>query len=284
MKISIGTAQFGLKYGICNKDGIVKKKEVKKIINYCKLKKINFIDTAKGYGKSHKVLGSFNLKKFSITTKISKTKKINDKNLENYLSMEINKILKELNINKLHALLIHNTNQLKGRFGISFYKILQKLKKKKKFIKLGVSVYTKKELDSVLKNFDIDIVNLPVSVANQEFCQKNYLLKLKKKNIEIHARSIFLQGLLLSNLRYLPNKFKNNKFFLEWFKWLKVHNYNALEASLGYIKNIKYINRIVIGVDNLHQLKMISKAYKKSIKFNFRKFSQTSILREPSKW
>ena len=63
MKLSIGTAQFGFNYGICNKDGIVKKKEVKKIIDYCKLKKISFIDTAQGYGKSHKVLGSFNLDK-----------------------------------------------------------------------------------------------------------------------------------------------------------------------------------------------------------------------------
>lgn len=121
-------------------------------------------------------------------------------------------------------------------------------------------------------------------MANQEFCQKKYLLRLKKKNIEIHARSIFLQGLLLSKFKYLPKRFKNNKFFLEWFRWLKNNNYNPLEASLGFIKNIKYINKIVIGVDNFHQLKMILKAYKKSIKFNFRKFSQTNILRKPSTW
>lgn len=144
MKLSIGTAQFGLKYGICNKDGIVKKNQVKKIIEYCKLNNINSIDTAQGYGKSHKVLSSFNLKKFYITTKISKIKKINNKNLENLVSLEVNKILKELNINKLYALLIHNTNQLKGKFGINFYKILQKLKKKKKFIKLGVLYIQKK--------------------------------------------------------------------------------------------------------------------------------------------
>ena len=284
MKLSIGTAQFGFKYGICNKDGIVKKKEVKKIIDYCKLKKISFIDTAQGYGKSHKVLGSFNLKKFSITSKISKIKKINDKNLENHILIEINKILKELNINKLYGLLIHNTNQLKGRFGISLYKILQKLKKEKKFIKLGVSVYTKKELDFVLKNFTIDIVNLPVSVANQEFCQKNYLLRLKKKKIEIHARSIFLQGLLLLEYNQLPTKFKNNKFFLEWFKWMKISNYNSIDIALGFIKNIKYIDKIVVGIDNLNQLKMIFKSYKKNLNIKFRKFNQSSILRKPSQW
>ena len=284
MKLSIGSAQFGFRYGICNKIGIVKKQEVKKIINYCKIKKINSIDTAQGYGNSHKILGSLNLNKFQITTKISniKKKKIND--LESFVNLEVDKILKELNKKKVYALLIHDVSQLRGKFGKNLYKVLQNLKKNKKIIKLGISVYTKKELDFILKNYNIDIVNLPVSVANQEFCKNNYLLKLKKKNIEIHVRSIFLQGLLLSNYKYLPKRFKNNKFFLEWFNWLKINNYNSLEASLGFIKDIKYIKKIIIGVDNYYQLKMIVKAYKKSMKFNFKKFSQSSILRTPSKW
>ena len=38
MKLSIGTAQFGFKYGICNNSGIVRKKEVRKIVKFCKLK------------------------------------------------------------------------------------------------------------------------------------------------------------------------------------------------------------------------------------------------------
>ena len=203
MKLSIGSAQFGFRYGICNKIGIVKKQEVKKIINYCKIKKINNIDTAQGYGNSHKILGSLNLNKFQITTKISniEKKKIND--LESFVNLEVDKILEELNKKKVYALLIHDVSQLRGKFGKNFYKALENLKKNKKFIKLGISVYTKKELDFVLKNYKIDIVNLPVSVANQEFCKKNYLLKLKKKNIEIHVRSIFLQGLLLSNYIFL---------------------------------------------------------------------------------
>ena len=76
MKLSIGTAQFGFNYGICNKKGIVHINEVKKIIKFCKLNKINSIDTAQGYGKSQKILGSYiRLKNFQITTKISKFSK-----------------------------------------------------------------------------------------------------------------------------------------------------------------------------------------------------------------
>jgi aryl-alcohol dehydrogenase-like predicted oxidoreductase len=143
MKLSIGTAQFGFSYGICNNNGIVTEREVKKIFNYCKLEKIRSIDTAQGYGKSHKVLGSLRLKNFNITTKISEIKKIKNENLESHINFEINKILKELKTKKFYALLIHNTDQLRGKTGKNIYKILQKLKKKK-FSKLGVSVYRKK--------------------------------------------------------------------------------------------------------------------------------------------
>ena len=184
----------------------------------------------------------------------------------------------------MHALLIHNTSVLKGKLGKDFYDILQKLKKKKKFVKLGVSVYRRNELDFVIKNFKIDIVNLPISVANQEFCANSYLSKIKKKKIEVHARSIFLQGLLLTSYKQIPLKFKNDKFFLEWFRWLKTNNYNSLDASLGFVKKFKDIDKIIIGIDNFYQLKMIEKAYSKKINFKFKKFNQSLILRTPFKW
>ena len=75
MKLSIGTAQFGFKYGICNKNGIVGEQEVRRIFKFCIKNKINSIDTALGYGKSHKVLVNMNLKNFIITSKISNIKK-----------------------------------------------------------------------------------------------------------------------------------------------------------------------------------------------------------------
>ena len=166
----------------------------------------------------------------------------------------------------------------------AIFNTLLKLKRKKKINKLGVSVYTRKELEFVIKNYKIDIVNLPISVANQEFCKKGYLSKIKRNKIEIHARSVFLQGLLLTNQHNLPKKFKKNPFFLQWFKWLKFNNHNPLEASLGFVKNKKYIDKIIIGVDNFDQLKMIVKTYNKNLRFRFKNFKQSFILRRPSKW
>ena len=67
-------------------------------------------------------------------------------------------------------------------------------------------------------------------------------------------------------------------------QWLKKHNYDPLVASITFIKKIKYVNKIIIGVDNLEQLKMIVKIYKKNFRIKFKKFHQSSILRNPSIW
>ena len=127
MKLSIGTAQFGFKYGICNKHGIVSKPEIKKIFKFCRKHKIYSIDTAQGYGKSHQVLGTINLNNFLITTKISNIKKININRLEYLVTKRFEKILKDLNTKKLYALLIHDVSEIKGNLGTNFFKIFQNL-------------------------------------------------------------------------------------------------------------------------------------------------------------
>ncbi len=281
--LSLGTAQFGLKYGICNTKGIVKETQIKKILKYCALNSIFSIDTANGYGKSQKVLGKNSLKKFKITSKLSPIEKIKSKNFEKYVISQVDNMLEDLGVKKIDNMLIHDSSQLNGKFGKNLYEILKKLKNKK-FKKLGVSVYSKRELEKVINKYEIDVVSLPISVANQSFIKNNYLLKIKRKNIEIHARSIFLQGLLLCKKINLPKQFRKNKFFYEWESWLKNNNYNALEASLGFLKNLENIDKIIVGVDDFDQLRDIVKAYKKRKSFKFMNFSQLSILKKPSKW
>ena len=49
-KLIIGTANFGLNYGIKNNYNKLSFEKVKKILNYAKKNKIQVIDTASSYG------------------------------------------------------------------------------------------------------------------------------------------------------------------------------------------------------------------------------------------
>ena len=167
------------------------------------------------------------------------------------------------------------------------YKTLNKLKKKKLVKKIGVSVYDLKETDSLLKNYKIDIIQLPLNIIDRRFAEHNYLKKLKEKNIEIHIRSIFLKGLLLLNKKNIPSKFKKwNKTWDEWDEWTDKNKFSKLEACINYVNSFKEIDRIIVGVNNCVQLKEILSVFQnRNKKINFKKiFNHDNKLIDPRSW
>ena len=128
--------------------------------------------------------------------------------------------------NKIYALLIHNPECLQAGYGKIIFNYLEKLKNKKYFKKLGISIYDIKSLKKLTKIYNLDIVQLSYNIFDQRLDNKKILRNLKKKKLEIHARSIFLQGTLLGK-KY--NNLKNNllkKKLIDWDKWLKEKNFN----------------------------------------------------------
>ena len=68
-KLALGTAQFGLDYGVTNSEGKVQVEEVELILGCAKENSINTLDTAASYGNSEEVLGSIGISDFQIITK-----------------------------------------------------------------------------------------------------------------------------------------------------------------------------------------------------------------------
>ena len=85
--------------------------------------------------------------------------------------------------------------------------------------------------------------------------------KLNKANVEIHARSVFLQGLLLMPAEKRPNSFERwNDLWALWDAWLNKQGINALEAALGFVVAEDLIDRVIVGVDTLQQLVQVISA------------------------
>ena len=108
----LGGAQISsTKYGIVNHSSI-KKGELKKIINFAQKNKINFIDTAKSYKNSERIIGDLN-NKFNIITKINilNNKNISEKSIINSIEDSLIKLKKDIWItNPQHKGLIKNQN------------------------------------------------------------------------------------------------------------------------------------------------------------------------------
>jgi|TARA_B100001175_G_scaffold41955_1_gene31243 aryl-alcohol dehydrogenase-like predicted oxidoreductase len=254
-KISIGTAQFGLDYGISNQIGKVSFSDAENIIELAYAKGIDKLDTASAYGKSEKVLGKIGVKNFKVTSKIptipSETKNIND-----FIIRKTESSLEDLKIDKFNCILVHDCYQFfQKEYHDEFLKTLLDLKRSNLTSRIGLSVYNPFD-ESIIEVINhIDVIQSSFNIFDQRLNQKDLADSFKSNNVQAQARSIFLQGLLLMNLKTIPKKFKEWKnLFNEYHSWLDKNHYSALSACLNFAVNSENINEVILGIDAPEQL------------------------------
>jgi hypothetical protein len=260
-KIVIGTAQFGLNYGINNQTKF-NFSEKEQILHKAFDLGVRTIDTAISYGNSEKVLGQIGISNWNTITKLPTFKETKYEKSE-WVKKEIHNSLKRLNINQFEGVLFHNPDELKIKENINLYHGLRKLQEEGLIKKIGFSIYNIEQAEFLLKKFDFEILQVPYNVFDRRFDNEKINNELKAKKIELHARSIFLQGLLLMELNKIPENFKFWKnLFLDWNKFLLDSNTNALDACIALTLNNKNFSKVLIGVDNLIQIEEIASSVK----------------------
>ena len=280
-KIVLGTAQFESNYGITTKNKL-QTIEMKKVLQTCYLNNINMMDTAIDYDRVEKKLGNLNVKKFNIISKASFVKNhniIKDIDLEKIL---INSI-ENLKVKNLYAFLVRKPHSL--IYNNSLWKVLLKFKQKGLINKIGFSLYTPDELKKVYNIFKPDIIQIPISIVDNRFENKGWLDLLARDKVEIHARSVFLQGLLLEDSKRMPNGFQKYSFFFAKIeKWLEDNKVSNLEACLSKLYLDERITRIVVGINNKVQLDAILQTHIKNIFYPNWLIRAEEKLINPSLW
>jgi aryl-alcohol dehydrogenase-like predicted oxidoreductase len=285
-KISIGTAQFGLNYGISGGTQ-VSNLEAKNILELGIKNNIVTVDTAFNYGNCHSILGDIGIKnKNEIITKLPEIPLDANINIENWIIDKISSALKDLKIEVLHGVLLHRPAQLLLVEGEKIYNALRKLKSSGLVNKIGISIYEPSELDDLIPRFNFDIVQSPFSIFDQRLIESGWLNTLNRLNIEIHVRSIFLQGLLLFK-EPRPKKFDRwADLWQEWDNYLINSNKSALENCLQFVYSQEKINKIIIGIDSYQQFSEIININFSNENINPKKFNikEMNLLVNPSKW
>ena len=284
-EIILGSANFNQKYGI--KKNYIPIKEIKKLLDYAFKNKIKKIDTSPLYNKSEKIIGLLNNNRFKIISKIPKIpKNIVKKNIKSWIKTKATNSIKELKIKKFECLLLHHANSLLGKNGDEVYKSMKNIKLGGLTNKIGISIYDFKMLDKILNRFKFDIVQAPFNIFDRRLIESGLLNKLKKRKIEIHVRSIFLQGILLLKFNQLPKKLKKvNKKWMLWEYWLKQNKLDSLQACLSFILNQKKLNAIVVGYNSKKQLSKFLKFKKEKNNFFIPNFKiKNKNLTDPRKW
>ena len=258
-KIALGTVQFGIDYGVNSVAGQVSSKEVKKIFSYAHSTNIGLLDTAPAYGNSEKILGRMDISNFKVVTKTRHfgSLKITNNDVK-LLNNDFHHSLKDLKQDSVYGVLVHNADDLLKPGSEKLFDQLKELKQAEKIVKIGVSVYDHIQLQSILDNFDIDLVQLPFNILDRRMIDNGVLATLRSKGVEVHARSVFLQGLLLMSEQDRPDKFNRwSGLWGIWHEWLNDNQITALEVAIRHAISMPEISKVLVGVDNVDQLKEI---------------------------
>ncbi len=256
-KLGLGTVQWGLPYGISNQQGMTSPQTVKLILNEAQHCGVEVLDTASLYGSAEAVLGANSLERFKVITKTPAftTPRVTEFEI-NQLRETFENSLSRLVCKKVYGLLIHHADNLLVPGGDKLLMAMKQLKDHGLVDKIGVSVYDDIQIDNLLKTFKPDLIQLPLNVLDQRMLVSGHLDLLKNEGIEIHVRSVFLQGLLLMPLGNIPVFFEPIRPLLtHWHNSAHEQGLTVNQAAIAFVKNIPHVDTVLLGVESLEQFR-----------------------------
>jgi aryl-alcohol dehydrogenase-like predicted oxidoreductase len=259
MKLALGTAQFGLAYGIASPQPQIPYAEAKDIVGYASSHGMTVLDTAMGYGESEARLGEIGVHRWKVVSKLPEVPA--GENAAAWINNAVKGSLEKLKIESLYGLLLHRPAQLLGDQGAEIHAALQRLKAGGLVKKIGVSIYQPSELEGVFSVGEVDLVQSPLSVLDRRLITSGWLSRLADRGVEVHARSVFLQGLLLMSTAQRPEKFDRwSGLWARYHEWVTATGLSPLQACLAYVSAIPQVQQVVVGVNGLNHIKEILQA------------------------
>jgi len=255
MKLGLGTVQWGMNYGVANRQGKTSSAAVKEILIAAKQCNVLVLDTASLYGDAEETLGQHNLNSFRIVTK---TPKFSVEQIEKHHCENIKQVfmesLSKLGVKKIYALLGHHVDDFLVPNGFKLWGTMLDLKRSDMVEKIGVSVYNSQQVEAVLENYQPDIMQIPISVLDQRMLIDGTLQRLQERGIEVHVRSVFMQGLLLMPDEKIPSYFDPIRGLLsKWRAAAQAQDMSLSQAALSFVRDLAYVDTVLIGIEDVDQ-------------------------------
>jgi len=255
MKIALGTVQFGLEYGAFNSAGQIGEDQAGLILDRALAANVDTLDTARAYGDSEEVLGRLGAaQRFRI---ITKSPPLGDAvNAADALMRAVDQSCNALGTDHLDGYLLHRAEDLAGAQGDGLWRVLGDLKRDGQIGKIGVSGYDPAGVRHLLERYPLDLVQLPGNVLDPWFDEGDLGHK-----VEVHSRSAFLQGFLLSDAGALSPFHARWRDVLAGFQArAAARGLTPLQAALAPLLGSAAIDRVVLGVDGVSQFQDILEA------------------------
>ncbi len=265
-QLCLGSVQFGLPYGITNDSGQVPESEVRRILSLASQAGLQFLDTAQGYGSSEEVLGRC----WPLAAPRRLISKLPAQNDPKAWELSFQASLRRLATSSLDAFLLHSPSDLTGSNGDELLAWMESLRSRGLTKRIGVSIYDASELDALPLD-RLQLVQLPLSLYDQRLLNDGTVDHLCRSGLQIHARSIFLQGLILKDSDtwplFLSTPFKeHHRKFKD-----SLHQYELtlMQAALGFARSCESLEAVLVGVLSVKEMREVLQAWQKPSPLEF---------------
>ena len=262
-RIVLGGAQLGLPYGILNGGETLSREEVARILDTAVDHGIDSIDTAIAYGQSESIIGETSQNRFNIISKLPPLP-VDISNVSEWVHSQVQGSLSRLKCTSLDALLLHRPQDLTGAQGVELYAAIESLMAEKMIHRFGVSIYSPDDLEGIIGTFDIHVVQAPLNVFDRRIL--GVTNQLSALNIEVHVRSVFLQGVLIANPINRPQRFEPwSEHFALFDEWVRSSGVSAMACCMGFALQQPGIAKLVIGTTSAESLDEIMNSIPNSV-------------------
>ena len=262
-RIVLGGAQLGLPYGILNGGETLSREEVSRILDTAVDHGIDSIDTAIAYGQSESIIGETSQNRFNIISKLPPLP-VDISNVSEWVHSQVQGSLSRLKCTSLDALLLHRPQDLTGAQGAELYAAIGSLIAEKMIHRFGVSIYSPEDLEGIIGTFDIHVVQAPLNVFDRRILVVTN--QLSALNIEVHVRSVFLQGVLIANPINRPQRFEPwSEHFALFDEWVRSSGVSAMACCMGFALQQPGIAKLVIGTTSAESLDEIMNSIPNSV-------------------
>ena len=261
-KLTLGTVQLGMNYGIANKTGKPSIKKAFEILDTAIKGGINSFDTANKYGNSEEVLGKYfsssncKMKEPLVTTKFSidTSQGIDSSSIERQIYGYVENSLETLKLQKIPVYMLHYPPKYIKYCDI-IPQILKRLKDEGLIEKAGISVYNYPEVGELLQNELYEAVQLPMNIFDLRMLHTGILDKLKNTGRIVFVRSVFLQGLFFMDPEKMPESLMSTSRYLKDIHELAQHeNLSVAQLALSFIRDMEGVTSLVLGAETPEQV------------------------------
>ena len=264
-QLCLGTAQLGLTYGITNTVGQVPEEAVAPILAQAMQAGIGWLDTAQAYGNAEAVLGRQlpTAHRFRLISKLPAQQQP-EFSAQDAKAWEQSVVTscRHLGVRALDALLLHSPADLAKPGSQHLEAWLLSLRERGVVERIGISIYTADDLDGVNPGL-LDLVQAPLSLFDQRLLEDGTLTHLRARGTAIHARSVYLQGLLLTPAGQWPSwaskKARSHQQALETLA--EERGCRLIDMALGFAREQADLEAVVLGVCKEQEIREICHAW-----------------------